>query len=137
MVPIVDNAIDINDFFDLMEKATFNNKCENFPSQEEFDALDTIHQSCWESAFEKYKEQAKQIYDFKKSSLTASYHARIALAQEQLNKSTNERIRIMREAQCRNIEKDYQYRVKRFDDALNSLDIQMIPLVYGVIDIKR
>ena len=136
LVPIIDSAIASKDFFDLIMTAIFDNDCESYPEQEEFDALDSIHQTYWETSLEEYKKQAKQIYDFKKSSLFASYQARIALAREQLNKSNNERIKIMREAQCRNIEKDYQLRLKKFDDALSALDIRMIPLVYGQIEVK-
>jgi superfamily II DNA or RNA helicase len=134
LMPICTNDAIQDTFFDLLENAE-DAVGGQLPTQEDIDFLDNVQRQLWETTLAEYKSNAKRIYDFKSSSLLASFQARLALVNEQLSKATNEKIRFMRNAQLKNIERDYRIKQLDLDNALKQIDIRMIPLVYGMLRI--
>ena len=70
-------------------------------------------------------------------SLTASHRARKALLEEQLTKATNEKIRVMKQAELERAQVDFDVRVAALQRAADSGDIRATPAVFGVIEVRR
>lgn len=135
LMPICTNDEIQNTFFDLLENA--EDMIDGLlPTKENIEYLDKVQQRLWEESLSEYKSNAKRIYDFKSSSLWASFQARLALVNEQLSKATNEKIRLMRKSQLKNIERDYDLKMAELDRGLKQIDIRMIPLVWGMLHIE-
>lgn len=65
-----------------------------------------------ESQKEKYLVEAQQIIRFKLESLVSSQQGQVRAIQNQLSKTTNERIRVMRQGQLERLEQSFNDKQK-------------------------
>lgn len=108
---------------------------EALPEQSVFDALDDRHHARWARAQAQHIAENRQMVEHRVQSLTASHSARVHVIQDQIDRTTNEKIRIMRNAELARATADYQRRIERLNDAAESGDIRTNPIVFGLLEI--
>jgi len=101
-----------------------------------WDDLDAQHYSLWHDARTRHRQKTQEMAEYRRESLSTSHRARIALLDEQLSQTTNEKIKKMRRSQIAAAEADYARRIQELDIALERADIVAGPVAYGVIHVS-
>ena len=105
-------------------------------SQDARDCIDRHHYRIWSNARTEHVEETNRLADFRRGSLETSHKARMAVLESQLYKAANERIRIMKAAQQKNAQADYERRSKEIVEATNKADITAKPIAWGIIRVS-
>jgi ATP-dependent helicase HepA len=122
--------------FDLLQTAEPAADLE-LPTQSVFDDLDTLHHQRWLDASAEHAEDNRQLVGAQAQSVTASHHAREALLQQQIARATNDKIRVMKQAELDRAQADFDRRAALLRGAAGSGDIRATPAVFGVLEIRR
>jgi len=93
------------------------------------ESLEIKHSKLWEEALSIYKEETRNLCNYKIESLTQSYNQRLKIAETRA-------IENIREGEIANLKADYNARVERLCDTAKKADIHFSLLVNGVIIIK-
>lgn len=136
LVPVVDHAEVAASLLELLQASSDATHLE-LPAQGVWDDLDTVHHQRWLSESTQHADDNRQLVGVRIQSLTASHRARKALLEEQLTKSTNEKIRVMKQAELERAQVDFDVRVVALQRAADSGDIRATPAVFGVIEVRR
>lgn len=107
------------------------------PAQSVFDVLEIRHHQRWRDALANHKEANQQLVDSRLNSLKASTQARLRQVTDQLNTTTDEKIRTMKQAEYERIKADYSSRKKTLEAAKEAADIRAESVVFGVVEVKR
>jgi SNF2 family DNA or RNA helicase len=99
--------------------------------------FNTRQHDVWASAREEHAAGNRLIIQYQRQSLKVSHKARLAVLNDSLSTNPDERIRRMRQGEIANAEADYGRRLINFDEAEKRADIEFMPVVYGVLRIKR
>ena len=102
-----------------------------------WDDLDAQHYKLWNAARSRHRQKTQELAEYRRESLSISHRARIALLEEKLSQSTNEKIQKMRLSQIAAAEADYARRIQKLEIALERAEIVAGPVAYGVIFISR
>jgi hypothetical protein len=109
----------------------------DLPSQQVWDDLDEVHHQLWLNESTQHSEDNRQLVGVRIQSLTASFTARRALLADQVGRATNDKIRLMKQAELERAQVDFGTRVAALRKAAESGDIKATPAVFGVIDVRR
>jgi hypothetical protein len=101
------------------------------------EALESQHYAVWAEARQQHRDRVLQLADYRRESLKTSHAARMALLQEQLLRSTDDRIRRMRSSQITGLQADYERRIKELDFAISRADITASLVAHGVLAVDR
>lgn len=96
-------------------------------------SLSNIHKKKWLAAKKEFVEKNKQITEFKKQSISASYNAQRLMLKAQIEQITDEKILKMRQTQLARAKEKYESRLSALDGSLEKVDITFRPVVLGVI----
>lgn len=107
------------------------------PPQQAWDDLDTVHHQKWLNASTEHADDNRQLVGMRIQSLTASHRARENLLQDHVARATNDRIRVMKQAELERATVDFGRRIAGLQKAAESGDIRATPAVVGVIEIVR
>lgn len=107
------------------------------PAKNVLEALDAVHHQQWLTQATQHSEDNKQLVGVRIQSLTASFDARRAILEDQIRRATNDKIRVMKEAELDRANVDFDVRVAALHRAAESGDIKASPAVLGIIDIRR
>lgn len=107
------------------------------PGQQVWDDLDAVHHRLWLAETAQHAEDNRQLVGVRIQSLTASFTARRALLDEQIGRATNDKIRVMKQAELDRAQVDFDVRVGSLKRAAESGDIKATPAVFGVIEVRR
>jgi hypothetical protein len=107
------------------------------PSQQAWDDLDAVHHARWLSASTEHAEDNRQLVGVRVQSLTASHRARRSLLEDQIARSTNDKIRLMKQAELHRAQIDFDSRIATLSRAASSGDIRAMPAVFGVLEILK
>lgn len=107
------------------------------PTRQVWDDLDVVHHQRWLSESTQHADDNRQLVGVRIQSLTASHRARKALLEEHLANATNEKIRVMKQAELERAKLDFEVRVAALQRAADSGDIRATPAVFGVIEVRR
>ena len=121
---------------DLLQSATDAPNLE-LPSQETWDNLDSVHHQRWLAESTQHSEDNRQLVGVKVQSLAASFTARKALLEDQIRRATNDKIRIMKQAERERAQVDFDIRTASLLRTAESGDIHATPAVFGVLQIQR
>lgn len=116
---------------------TSNSSTENLPNQTIFDGLDVRHHTKWVQAQAEHIESNRQLVSHRIQSLSVSHKARTQVIEDQINRTTNEKIKIMRKGELARAQSDYERRMKELELAAESGDIRTIPIIFGTLHIKK
>ncbi len=100
-----------------------------------WDELDAQHYKLWSEARAKHRQRTQELAEYRRESLSTSHRARIALLEEQLKQTSNEKIQKMRQSQIAAAEADYARRIQDLDIAMERADVTAGPVAYGVIQV--
>lgn len=107
------------------------------PAQSEWDSLDSFHHEYWLRETTQHAEENRQLVGVRIQSLSASFRARKNLLERQINQATNEKIRLMKQAELERAQVDFDRRISTLSKSAESGDIRATPIVFGVIEIRR
>ena len=105
-------------------------------SKDDRDSIDQQHYRIWSDARGEHVAETNRLADFRHGSLETSHKARMAVLESQLYQAANERIRIMKAAQQKNAQADYERRSKEIVEATNKADITAKPIAWGIIRVS-
>jgi len=105
------------------------------PAQAVFDPLESRHHQRWRDTLANHKEANQQLVDYRLNSLTASTKARLRQVKDQLGKATDEKIRIMKQAELDRIKADYSRRKEKLEAAKETADIRAEAVAFGVVEV--
>ena len=108
----------------------------DLPDEAVFKALETRHHSQWRDALANHKEANRQLVDYRLNSLTASTKARARQVNDLLSKTTDEKIRTMKQAEHDRIKADYQRRKEKLEFAKDAADIRAEVVAFGMLVVK-
>jgi hypothetical protein len=104
--------------------------------QSDIDALDVQHHALWITARLEHISQNLELVRFRRESLKTSHAARIAVLNEQISKTTNDKIRLMRKSQLESAENDFARRIAELEQAENQAEITAHPVAFGVMVVE-
>lgn len=109
----------------------------DIPCQQVWDDLDAVHHQRWLAESAEHAEENRQIAAVRIQSLTASFAARKALLDGQIGRATNDKIRVMKQAELERAKVDFDIRIAALRRAAESGDIRATPAVFGVLEVRR
>jgi hypothetical protein len=109
----------------------------DLPGQGAFDDLDAVHHQRWLAVTAEHAEDNRQLAQVRIQSLAASHAARRRLLEGQLERATNDKIRLMKAAELERAEADFAQRTMQLKLAAESGDIKTSPVVLGILVIER
>lgn len=136
LIPIVRNSALAEALLEVLPSAVDAPELE-VPAQQVWDDLDAVHHQLWLSESTQHAENNRQLVGVRIQSLTASFTARRALLEEQISRATNDKIRVMKEAELERAQVDFDIRTADLREAAESGDIRATPTVFGVVDVRR
>ena len=107
------------------------------PSQEVWDELDDVHHQLWLAKSTQHSEDNRQLVGVRVQSLTASFTARKAVLEEQIGRATNDKIRVMKQAELERGQINFDMRITALRQAAESGDIRATPAVFGILEVRR
>jgi superfamily II DNA or RNA helicase len=107
------------------------------PTQQTCDGLDNVHHQQWLAEATQHAEDNRQLVGVRIQSMSASFSARRALLEDQIRNATNDKIRLMKQAELDRARSDFNLRLEALRKAANSGDIKATPAVFGILEIRR
>jgi superfamily II DNA or RNA helicase len=104
-------------------------------SAAERDDLDVQHQAKWVEAQASHIAENQQLVEHRIQSLTVSHRARCQAIEDQLARSTNDKIHLMKQVELARAQLDFDDRMKRLKHAAATGDIRVSPIVFGTVTI--
>lgn len=136
LVAVADDVQVENTLFSLLKTADDGDPS-LLPDQKRSDALDSRHYQKWADAQAKHIAENRQLIEHRIQSLTASHTARCRVIEEQIARSTNDKIRLMKESELVRAQADFSHRVADLRQAGEAGDIQSAPLLLGTITVTE
>ncbi len=96
--------------------------------------LDAQHHALWSAARTQHQQRTRELAAYRRESLSTSHQARLALLQEQLDQTNDEKLRRMRRSQIDTANADYERRIQGLDRAMERADIITEPVAYGLLN---
>ena len=122
--------------FDLLQAASEPAELQ-FPDAAVCDSLDVRHHAKWFEAQANHMAHNRELAEHRIQSLTASHRARCRAIEDQLNRATNDKIRLMRESELARAQAEFDRRIGEFNLAAASGDIRAAPVVFGTITVTK
>ena len=101
-----------------------------------WDELDAQHHALWSEARAQHQQRTLELAAYRRESLSTSHRARLALLQEQLNQTSDEKLQRMRRSQIDTAQADYERRIEELNRAMEKSDIIAEPVAYGVLIVE-
>lgn len=117
---------------ELLEISKDNDQ--EYPVTDElWEGIEAIQHSVWERELQKHRQETYDLINYKLGTLTTSHQSRINFITEQIRKASNPKIRLMRDAELRNANMDFERRKSKLQETLDKSDIVVSKLAYGVL----
>jgi len=134
-------AIAMNDAIDakLLELLQKSTDCEGNNVRQvagsDIEDLESRHYEMWKDALSAYRRRIVDLAKFKESSLNASHKGRIAMLQDRLASSTEDKIRRMRQAEIDRAVREYNERLADLRRSSEQADITTERIMVGTIEV--
>lgn len=99
--------------------------------------MEQTHFTLWKATKEKYLTEAQQIIRFKLESLVSSQQGQVRAIENQLSKTTNERIKVMRQGQLERLEQSFNEKQEKLKGEIDKCDIISSKLVVGILRVEN
>lgn len=136
LVPVAAEASVAEALLELLKGAADEPDVE-VPSQQVWDELDSVHHQLWLAKSTQHSEDNRQLVGVRIQSLTASFTARKALLEEQIGRATNDKIRVMKQAELERGQVNFDMHIAALRQAAESGDIRATPAVFGILEVRR
>jgi len=134
LIPVASDPVVEDKLFALLQIAATRDA--DLPGNAEFDALDIQHHNRWATAQANHIAENHQQVDFRIQSLTTSHKSRCKAIEDQLNRASNEKIRLMKQSELDRANADFSRRMEALDKAAGSGDIHAMPVLFGTIVVR-
>jgi len=134
LMPVSTNAQVEGSLLDLLRSARDFGQApvEHF---DELDELDDRHHRKWTEARTSHVAGNRQLVEHRIQSLTVSHRARRKAIEDQVTRTTDEKIRLMKESELARANADFARRMEELQVAANSGDIRATPVVFGTLTV--
>jgi len=105
-------------------------------NEADLEALDARHYKKWSEARGNYITENRQWAEHRAQSLTVSHRARCKAIQDQIDRATNDKIRIMKESELARAHADYEQRMEELKRAAERADVLSDSFVTGLLTIE-
>jgi hypothetical protein len=95
--------------------------------------LDSQHHHQWIQAQKLHIDKNKQYVDYKIQSLTVSHKARCQIIEDQINRATNDKIRLMKQSELNRAKLDFDHHLSELTQAAQSGDIHATAILFGTM----
>ena len=136
LVPVVANEQVASVLLELLQQCSDAVDLEA-PPQQVLDELDLVHHQHWLTQSTQHAEDNRQLVGVRIQSLTASFVARKAVLEEQAQRVTNDKIRVMKTAELERATVDFDVRIAALHRAAESGDIKASAAVFGILEVRR
>ncbi|MGQ3053669.1 MAG: helicase-related protein [Roseateles sp.] len=136
LVPVAADARVASELLELLPLSADASDLE-LPSQRILDELDAVHHQHWLAESTQHSEDNRQLVGVRIQSLTASFGARRSMLEDQIQRATNDKIRVMKAAELERATVDFDVRVAELRRAAESGDIRAALSVFGVLQVRR
>lgn len=102
---------------------------------DEADALEDQHYEAWVDARATHIDRTRAHVEGQLASLRATYHARVALLDDQILSANHDNIRRMRESELQSVEQDFEARCRRLEATIQRSDITTSLLYTGTVEV--
>ena len=135
LVAVANDAAIEQRLFTLLQSAK---TCPNAPqvSPAEFEVLDAQHHSKWATARANHEAENRQLVEYRIHSLNVSHQARCHAIEDQLDRATNDKIRLMKQSELDRANADFTRRIENLNMAASSGDIHASPVAIGTIRVE-
>jgi hypothetical protein len=106
------------------------------PDQAEFDALDARHHAKWRAAQANHIAENRQLVEHRVHSLSISHRARCRVIEDQIERASNDKIRLMRQSEMGRANADYERRMRELEQAAGSGDIHAAPVLFVIMEVR-
>lgn len=136
LVPVANDSQIEDVLLTLLQSAKDDAEGE-LPDEVECEALDHRHHHKWSDAHRKHVAANRLIVEHRVQSLNVSHQARRKAIEDQVTRTTDEKIRAMKESELARADADMQRRMADLERAASSGDIRATPILFGSIAITR
>jgi SNF2 family DNA or RNA helicase len=130
-LPAVEDAL-----LTLLQSAT-DASVATAPPQADLDALDVKHHAKWTVAQANHIAENRQLVEHRIQSLTVSHRARCNAIQAQIDRATNDKIRVMKTSELARANADFADRLVGLQKAAGGGDIHATAILFGTIEVKK
>ena len=136
LVTIVDNPAAQESIMQLLQEAREPIKSHS-ASVDDFNDLDLLHHAKWTAARANHSAVNQDLAEQRKQSLTVSHRARVRTLDDQLLKTTNEKIHMMKQSELSRATADYNRRINELQDLADTSDIRTSLILFGTIIVEQ
>ena len=108
----------------------------NIPDRDEWDQLEKSSYHRWQKAQQEYKKEREEDSNYKIERLEHSLFTRTSIIQNQLDSTTDDKIRRMREAQIENLKNEYNRQETQIRESVKEADIRVNLLIKGFLTVS-
>jgi superfamily II DNA or RNA helicase len=101
-----------------------------------FETLDALHHDRWATAQGAHKEYNRQLVECRIQSLTVSHRARSVHLDQQVQRATHEKIRLMKQSELDRANIDFNRRIDELEKLASGGDIVATPIAFGVMVVE-
>jgi superfamily II DNA or RNA helicase len=120
---------------DLLEIATDNP--DNISIEIDFAKFELQHYKIWEVAKNKHIQETEEIIKRKKESLQKSFEYNIRWLATQIQNSSDEKVKKMRQSQMENAKSNLERKVSELETLGKSADIIFEEIGYGILEVRK
>ena len=137
LVPVFDNQELCDNFFDYLESgSSLPTSDSSLFHEEQFESLNKTHHALWQNEKEAHLQKEHKTCAYRRESMDISHRGRMNVLHEQLERSTNDKIRRMKQAQIANAMRDYDRQKAHIENAEASSDIHARAIVFGILRVE-
>jgi ATP-dependent helicase HepA len=135
LVPVASHPALEDKLLALLQTATTHEGA-TLPADTEFDKLDARHHAKWRDAQANHIAENRQQVEHRIHSLTVSHRARCTVIKDQLERATDDKIRLMKQSELARADADFERRMRELEQAAGSGDIHASPVLFGTIAVR-
>jgi superfamily II DNA or RNA helicase len=107
------------------------------PEQPVLDALDERHHTKWARAQAEHVEANRQMVEYRVQSLSVSHRARVRVIEDQIERATNDKIKVMRRGELARAQADFERHMADLEKAAEGGDIRANAVVFGSLEVRE
>jgi hypothetical protein len=135
-VPVASNPTIEEELLDLLETAADVNDGPPL-QQSDFDQLDRQHHSKWSAARANHIAENRQLVEHRIQSLRVSHRARTAAIADQIARTTNAKIHLMKQSELVRADADFHRRMAELEQAAESGDVLSNAVLFGTVRVIK
>ena len=134
LVPVATDPLVEEHVLSLLQSASDTNGTAPVDDSEP-DLLDKRHYETWTQARAEHMEANRRLVQHRIQSLSVSHDARCKAIEDQIERATDDKIRLMKKSELSRANADADRRMEELEQMANSGDIKATPVVIGTLSL--